>query len=40
MALAAEYDEMLDSCNQKIELANRDLMNRDREIERLTKQVD
>ena len=40
MALAAEYDEMLDSCNQKIELANRDLMTRDQEIERLTKQVD
>ena len=40
MALAAEYDEMLDSCNQKIELANRDLMTRDQEIERLIKQVD
>ena len=40
MALAAEYDEMLDSCNQKIDLANRDLMTRGQEIERLSEQVE
>ena len=40
MALAAEYDEMLDSCNQKIELANQDLRARGLELERLSEQVE
>ena len=40
MTLAAEYDEMLDSCNQKIDSANRDLRARGEEIERLSEQVE